>query len=145
MVFIRSERLQQVILMLQRNGMEQILDFVDLKDGELNFFAFVGLRVKRANGDPFPYFIVVDRDVDDFFSTVLDVGLHGRVWANGNRGSTTGRESCGTHCAGNTCVEAGGVGTAQRFQHLATHDERAGIRIVKVLHCSLIFGATITS
>lgn len=50
--------------MLLRNDAERTLDFVDLDDGEPEFFASVAVRVERANGDLLPFSIVLDGNLN---------------------------------------------------------------------------------
>lgn len=60
--------------MLLRNGAERVADFDDLESGEPNFLAYLGLRVKKVNGDLLPCHIVGDSSLDYVFGTALSVG-----------------------------------------------------------------------
>lgn len=82
LVLSRLQKLQQVVLMLLKNATKQILDLGDLKDGEPDFLASPGLRVKRANGDLISCDIVVHRNFDDVDGTALDVNHDRKVRAS---------------------------------------------------------------
>lgn len=92
-----------------RNSAKRILDFVDLRDGELSFFTPVGLRLERANSVILSCHIVVRRSLDDVFRTALDVGQDRSVWANEKCRLKSGQDAHGTPCARLTSVEAPGL------------------------------------
>lgn len=83
--------------MLLRNGAKRILDFIDLQDGELDFFPSVDLQFERANGDLFSCDVVVDRNLEDVFETALDVPNDRKVRANEECRLNTGQGAHGTH------------------------------------------------
>lgn len=60
--------------MLLRDGAEQTLDLTDLQHSGPSFFAFVAVRIERASGVLFPFYIVVDGGFDDASNTALDAG-----------------------------------------------------------------------
>lgn len=60
--------------MLLQKGAKRTLDLADLKDGELDFLASVGLQVEKADGDLLPWNIVVYSSLNDVFGTALNVG-----------------------------------------------------------------------
>lgn len=64
--------------MLLQNNAQQIIDFVDLKGGELDLIMFVDLAVQRANEDLSGCYSIVDRNLGDVFWTALDVGHNKR-------------------------------------------------------------------
>lgn len=109
------------------NGMNRILGFVDLEDGERDLFASVGFRVERAKGDLFSCDIVVGKSLDDVFKTAPDVGHDERVRANLQCRLTAGWGAYGTHCARARCVKAALVEIVQRFQHFVACVEKVEV------------------
>lgn len=83
-----------------RNGAEQALSFVDLKDGERNFFASADLRAERANSDLLPCEIVADTYLGEVFEDALDV-------CDDRKASNCGAH--GTHRARVSCLEVAGA------------------------------------
>lgn len=51
LVLARSQRLQQIVLLLLRDGTQRILHLIDHKGGEPNSLASEGLRVRKDSAD----------------------------------------------------------------------------------------------
>lgn len=65
--------------MLLWRSTKQILDFVNLGDGSLDFVASAGPRVGRVTDELSACALLVDRDLEDVFGTTLDVSLDSKV------------------------------------------------------------------
>lgn len=73
LVLVHSRILQQVILMILRNGGKLILDFLKLEHCEPDSHLSVDLPVKRTGSDLLPSGIVVYGSLDDVFGTALEL------------------------------------------------------------------------
>lgn len=58
------------------------MHYVDLENGKPDSLANLGLWLENASSYLSIYDIVVDKNLDDAFSTALDVGHHKTVKAN---------------------------------------------------------------
>lgn len=127
LVFVRSLRVPQVVLLFLQSSAKLTPVFIDLKNGEASFLASVGLRIKSTNGDLAPCNIVVCRILGNVFGTAPDDNHDKRVWADGDCPLNTGRDAHGTRWARVQRVEAAGVSTVKRFWHLVFRAEKVGI------------------